>query len=162
MEKMTEIEALCETVVLELIEIKMHICNGRDFEGGVGLGGLINSLLYRKDQEEDKRKDEEVQDEDEDEECEESSEEEEFEFEHEYITERVKNKELMEEIEKLKEKKEEFEPTKRAVFELQDLVMRLIRFKKIDSMEWPHVFNILRNTGVEKGDIDVLCKGEIK
>lgn len=72
MEKMTPIEALCEAVVLELIEIKTHLCNGRDFEGGVGLGGLINSMLFRKDQEEDKRN-EEVQNEECCEKCEESS-----------------------------------------------------------------------------------------
>jgi hypothetical protein len=77
MKKMTEMEALCEVIVLELIEIKTHLCNRRELEGGVGLGGLINSLLYRKDQEESKRtRNEKVQDEDEDEECEESSEEE--------------------------------------------------------------------------------------
>ena len=77
MEKMTEMEALCEAVVLELIEIKHHLCNGRELEGGVGLGGLINSLLYRKDREEEKRN-EEVQDEECDEECEEGSEEEDY------------------------------------------------------------------------------------
>ena len=68
--------AMLELVVSELVEIKMHLCNGREFEAGVGLGGLINSLLNRKDMLEE---DEEVQDEDEDEECEESSEKEETE-----------------------------------------------------------------------------------
>ena len=58
---------------MELCELKHHICNGRHFEAGVGLGGLINSLLNRQDILEE---DEEVQDKDEDEECEESSEEE--------------------------------------------------------------------------------------
>jgi len=67
-------KSMLELVVSELVEIKMHLCNGREFEAGVGLGGLINSLLNRQDMLEE---DEEVQDEDEDEECEESSEEEE-------------------------------------------------------------------------------------
>lgn len=66
-------KSMLELVVSELVEIKMHLCNGREFEAGVGLGGLINSLLNRQDMLEE---DEEIQDEDEDEECEESPEEE--------------------------------------------------------------------------------------
>lgn len=79
MEKMTKIEALCETVAMELVEIKMHICNGRLFEGGVGLGGLISSVVDRQFKEQEARKkNEEVQDEECDEECEEGSEEEDY------------------------------------------------------------------------------------
>ncbi len=78
MEKMTEMETLCDYIVLELIKIKMHICNDRDFEGGMGLGGLINSLLYRKDTAEAKRKNEKVQEEDCEEECEDGEEEEDY------------------------------------------------------------------------------------
>jgi len=64
-----------ESTITELFEIKTHLCNGRDFEGGVGLGGLIQSLFHKQTLlSEDE--DEEVQDENEDEECEESSEEE--------------------------------------------------------------------------------------
>lgn len=50
--------------------------------------------------------------------------------------------------------------TRRSIFDLQDLVMRLIKFKKIDAMEWPHVISILRNTGVEDVDIKVMCNFE--
>lgn len=91
MEKMSREHAMLDLIVMELCELKHHLCNGRQFEAGVGLGGLINSLLNRKDILEEE--DEEVQDEDEDEECEESSEEENS-FEEDYIAERVKNKEL--------------------------------------------------------------------
>lgn len=47
LEKMTEIEGLCETIILSLFEIKNHICNERYFEGGVDLGCLITSLGER-------------------------------------------------------------------------------------------------------------------
>jgi hypothetical protein len=40
--------------------------------------------------------------------------------------------------------------------------MRLLKFKKIASEEVTNVTNILRNCGVSKGDIDVICKGQIK
>lgn len=51
--------------------------------------------------------------------------------------------------------------TKRAIFDLQDLLMRLIKFKKIRRNEIPGILNILRNTGVEQGDIDVICNAKI-
>ena len=61
--------AMMELIISELVEIKMHVCNGRHFEAGVGLGGLLNSLLNRKDiLEEDEIEDENGEDEDEDEE----------------------------------------------------------------------------------------------
>jgi hypothetical protein len=44
MKEMTKLEALCDRVIMELFEVKMHICNERHFEGGIGLGILINSL----------------------------------------------------------------------------------------------------------------------
>lgn len=76
MKESSKESAMIELVVSEIVEIKMHLCNGREFEAGVGLGSLINSLLNRKDILEE---DEEVQDENEDEECEESKDKEDFE-----------------------------------------------------------------------------------
>lgn len=38
-------------ILMELYEIKFHLCNQRHFEGGVALGGLINSLISLRDQE---------------------------------------------------------------------------------------------------------------
>lgn len=172
MEKMTEMEALCEFIVLELIEIKTHLCNRREFEGGVGLGGLINSLLYRKDQEEEKRKDAKVQEEEGDEECEEGSEEEDS-SEDSYLLEyqrekaaRIETENALLESEKKAKKLEEtnksINETKRCIFELQDLLMRLVKFRKINLEEVENVLNILRNTGVDKSDINVICKGLVK
>lgn len=174
MEERSEIKALCELIANELFEIKMHICNERYFEGGVGLGGLISSVLNRQfEEEKHRRKNEEVQKEESNEECEESSEEEDDDddsqdsFYSDYLTERdarQKAEKKLEEVTKfykdLEKKTETFEGTKRAIFELQDIIMRLIKFKKIDQSEVPHVINILRNTGVEQGDIKVLCNIE--
>lgn len=56
MEKMTDLEALCEFMINELYEIKCHFCNQREFEAGVGLGGLISALMIRQDNERMKRK----------------------------------------------------------------------------------------------------------
>ena len=79
MEEMGQIEAFCDVMANELFEIKMHICNERYFEGGVGLGGLLSSVINRQMQEKHERsKNEEVQDEEVDEECEESEEEEDY------------------------------------------------------------------------------------
>mgnify|MGYP000992933182 CR=1 FL=1 len=172
MEKMTEIEALCEHIVLELIEVKMHLCNGRDFEGGVGLGGLINSLLFRKDQEEEKRKNAKVQEEEGDEECEEGSEEEDS-SEDSYFLECQREKaarietehallESEKKVKKLEETNGSINETKRCIFELHDILMRLLKFKKIAKEEIENVISILRNTGVDKSDIEVICKGKIR
>ena len=85
MEEMGQIEAFCELIVNEIFEIKMHICNERYFEGGVGLGGLLNSVINRQMQEKHvRKKNKEVQDffsshdEECDEECEESEEEKDY------------------------------------------------------------------------------------
>lgn len=56
MEEMTEIEAICERLYVALYEIKMHICHGRFFEGGVGLGELMQAIDNRQVQEMEKRK----------------------------------------------------------------------------------------------------------
>lgn len=174
MEERSAIEALCEIIVNELFEIKMHICNERYFEGGVGLGGLISSVVNRQLQEADhRRKNEKVQEEKSNKECEESSEEEgddddsQDSFYSDYLTERDlrhKAEKKLEEVKTfykdLENKTATFEGTKKAIFELQDIIMRLLKFKKIEKSEVPHVINILKNTGVEQGDIKVLCNIE--
>jgi hypothetical protein len=168
MEKMTELEALCESVVLELIEIKMHLCNQRYFEGGVGLGGLISSLLNRQYKEqEERKKDKESQDENCCENCEENDSQESYYLQ--YLREKKmredfeKNaKELSERIKKYDAGISSLQATYNAIFLLQDLLMRLMKFKRIDIVEWPTVINTLTNTGVEQVDIDVICKGQIK
>ena len=170
---MTEKEAMLECIHNELYEIKCHLCNERYFEGGVGLGGLLNLVANAQYQEQEKRKrgeNEEVQEEECDEECEESSEEEDggeseekccysdylnlkrdLQIHEQAIDELTKkNKKLQKEADSIK-------ATKRAIFDLHDLIMRLIKFKKIDKIELPNVLNILRNTGVEECDIKILC-----
>ena len=110
---------------------------------------------------------EQVQEEEIDEEYEESSEEEDssedsyYEY---YLREEKLKREAGEKIEelvkknnKLEKETESIKATKRAIFDLQDLIMRLLKFKKIEEIEIPHVLNILRNTGVEECDIKVLC-----
>ena len=178
MEKMTEKEAMLECIHNELYEIKCHLCNERYFEGGVGLGGLMNLVLNAQYVEQEKRKrgeNEEVQEKECDEECEESSEEEDggeseekccysdyLDIQRSLRISEERVDELMKKIAKLEKENGAIKSTKRAIFDLQDLVMRLIKFKKIDSMEWPHVINILRNTGVEECDIKILCHMEEK
>ena len=60
-------------------------------------------------------------------------------------------------LHKIQEKYNEIKDTKNAIFNLQDLIMRLIKFKKIDKREIEVILNILRNTGVEECDIKILC-----
>lgn len=167
-EERSSIEAICELIVNELFEIKMHICNERYFEGGVGLGGLMNSVMNRQLQEADhRRKNEKVQDEECDEEYEEGSEEEDSNqasFYTEYLHEKhlresaEKNiNDFMSKLKKYQDSDDSIKDTKRAIFDLQDLIMRLIKFKKIEETEIENVINILMNTGVEKCDLNVLC-----
>ena len=85
-----------------------------------------------------------------------------------FMNERVKFVNLESELNELKKEKNEIEKkaclvnqTKNFIFELQDLFMRLIRNKKIDSSEWNNIFNILRSTGIEESDIKVLALGKI-
>lgn len=61
----------------------------------------------------------------------------------------------------LNKKEENIKNIKDQIFELQDLLIRLIRLKKIDRMEWSYIFDILRNTGVDDSDIKVLALGKI-
>jgi hypothetical protein len=77
MEKMSKRAAFLTYVVNELHEVKCHICNERYFEGGVGLGGVMNFISYELGESLKEIEDEEVQEEEFDEECEEGSEEEE-------------------------------------------------------------------------------------
>lgn len=177
LKKRGQIEVFCEVISNELFEIKMHLCNERYFEGGVSLGALLSSVMNRQLQEEIERsKNEEVQGEECDEECEESSEEEdEDEDEDEqvnyyadYLREknsRIETEKSLEELVKknkeLKEANDSIKATKKAIFDLQDILMRLLKFKKIADEEVNNVLSILRNTGVEKGDIEVICKGRI-
>lgn len=61
MKKMSVERAMLETVISELYEIKCHLCNERKFEGGVGLGSLISSLIVRAsslEEEEEKQQEE--------------------------------------------------------------------------------------------------------
>lgn len=173
MEKMTEKEALFECIYNELYEIKCHLCNERYFEGGVGLGGLLSLVANGQYQEQEKRKKEaheKVQKEECDEECEESSEEEDggeseevccysdyLDLQREVRACENKIEDLTKRNEKLEKENETIKATKRAIFDLHDLIMRLIKFKKIDKIEVPSVLNILRNTGVQECDIKILC-----
>lgn len=49
-----------------------------------------------------------------------------------------------------------------SLFELQDLIMRLLRFKKIDEVEVSNIVNVLRMTGIDDSDLKViaLCSKE--
>ena len=143
------------------VRAQMNITHGRDY---ISPFYHPSEVAFKKEEE-----DEEVQGEEFEEECEEEEDDDSSEdsFYSDYLTEkslREKAEKKLEEVTKfykdLEKKTETFEATRKAIFELQDLVMRLIKFKKIDAMEWPHVINILRNTGVEQGDIKVLCNIE--
>jgi hypothetical protein len=75
----------------------------------------------------------------------------------------ARNVELIKEMDKLKKELEKYEEdgciekTRKAIFDLQDLIIRLIKFKKIDQIEIPSILNTLRNTGVQECDIKVMC-----
>ena len=137
-----------------LYEIKNHICNQRYFEAGFGLGSLINEVGHQTDEYEQEDEEEDV---DEEENSEEN-----------YYLKYLEQKEMRELLEKQieefsKNKKElektnaTIESTRKSIFDLQDLLMRLLKFKKIHTSEIDNVLNILRNTGVEDCDIKVLC-----
>ena len=156
------------SIVMDLSKIHDAYVRSDNFSAGFELGALLTRVVNSINQDErEEDDDEEVQEEECDEECEESSEEEIsfLEFQREKTARILAEDGLAaanEKIKKLEQTNESIKETKRAIFELQDLVMNLIKFKKIDAKELPHIFNILRNTGVEKGDIDVICKGQIK
>lgn len=76
MEKMSKRSAFLTHVSNELYEVKCHISNERFFEGGVGLGGIINFINYELGESLKEIEDEEIQDEEWEEECEDGSEEE--------------------------------------------------------------------------------------
>lgn len=155
------------SIVMDLSKIHDAYVRSDNFSAGFELGALLTRVVNSINQDEREEDDEEVQEEECDEECEESSEEEIsfLEFQREKTARILAEDGLAaanEKIKKLEETNETIKATKHAIFELQDLVMRLIKFKKLDKKEIPNVLNVLRNTGVEKGDIDVICKGEIK
>lgn len=69
LEEKGPIEAFCEIIANELLEITTHICNERYFQGAISLGSLLSSVLNRQAQEEIERfKNKEVKDEDDEEE----------------------------------------------------------------------------------------------
>jgi hypothetical protein len=79
MKKLSKEEALLDSIINQLREVKYHFVNERPFEGGVGMGVLMNDLGNRI--EKLRGQDEEVHDEESDEECEEDYEEEDFDWE---------------------------------------------------------------------------------
>lgn len=46
-EEKSEIETFSELIFNELMEMKIHICNERYFEGGFVLGRLLCAVTYR-------------------------------------------------------------------------------------------------------------------
>ena len=170
MEERGEIEAFCEIISNELFEIKMHICNERYFEGGVGLGGLLSSVVNRQMQEEHARKkNEEVQDEEIDEECEESEEEE---VEDDYEESRLVQ-ELRRDIEesahgKMKlisecsEKDSQLKSLRILLMDLQDLFIQLLAHKRINKLDIPEVIKLLKRSGVDDSDLRVRAGQNLK
>jgi hypothetical protein len=155
------------SIVMDLSKIHDAYVRNDTFSAGFELGALLNRVVNSVNQDEREEDDEEVQEEECDEECEESSEEEIsfLEFQREKTARILAEDGLAAangKIKKLEETNETIKETKRAIFELQDILMRLLKFKKIASEEVTNVINILRNCGVSKGDIDVICKGQIK
>jgi hypothetical protein len=160
-------------IVTDLGKIHDHMVKEDKFSAGFELGALINRIVnYINDETRKEDEDEEVQEEECDEECEQGPEEEGgsedsyfLEFQREK-TARILPEERLEEanqkIMKLEGTANTLCHTKRCIFELQDLLMRLIKYRKINLEEVENVINILRNTGIEKGDIDVICKGIIR
>lgn len=148
-------------IVTDLGKIHDHMVKEDKFSAGFELGALINRIVnYINDKTRKEDEDEEVQEE----EC--GSEDSYFlEFQREK-TARILTEERLEEanqkIMKLEGTANTLCHTKRCIFELQDLLMRLIKYRKINLEEVENVINILRNTGIEKGDIDVICKGMIR
>jgi len=172
MEEMNEIEALCEAVFLELTEIKMHICNERHFEGGVALGGLINSVINRQYKEQKARKEnEKVQKERHDKECEESSEEEDSDSEDEdeddeydtdetYLIKNLKgqlykcNADLIELRQKDEERSEGINKLNEYLADLHDFLLDILRLETYPPLN-DDIINLLQETGVAKVDIKI-------
>jgi len=160
MKKRSKEAALLDGIIMELHEVKCHIANERPFEAGVGLGGLMNALCHKLEKCEEKN--EEVQGEESDEECEEGSEEEDFDWEAAHDLVEQENCNLRKTLKQSDEKLEEFECTKKALFELQDLIIKLIQIKKIDKTETKTVIDALKSTGISQGDIEVRCHAKIR
>lgn len=163
MEERGQIEAFCDIIANELFEIKMHICNERYFEGGVGLGALLSSVINRQMQEAHERsKNEEVQEEESNEECEESEEEE---VEEDYDESRLVQ-ELRRDIEesahgKMKlisecsEKDSQLKSLRILVMDLQDLFIQLLSHKRINKLDVPEVIKLLKRSGIDDSDLKV-------
>ena len=159
-------------IVMDLSKIHDFLVKQDTFSAGFELGALLNTVVNYINEDEREAKNAEVQEEEGDEECEEGSEEEDS-YEDSYFLQYTAEKELRIEtenkLEDLKEKTKKIEETnksinetKRCIIELHDILMRLLKFKKISKEEVDNVVNILRNTGVDKSDIDVICMGKIK
>lgn len=75
-------------------------------------------------------------------------------------------KEARDEIEKLKKKNDkqvfECKIIQRNLYDLQDLIMNLIKFNKIDKIEVESILNVLRSIGITESDIRILCNLEKK
>lgn len=85
-----------------------------------------------------------------------------------FMNERVKLVNIERELEKLKKinseiekKSDQINKTKNCIFELQDLLMSLIRHRKIELTEVEKVCYALRNSGVDESDLRVLALGKI-
>ena len=152
-------------IVTDISKIHDHLVKEDKFSAGFELGALLNRIVNHIN--DDEREDEEVQEEESDEEREESSEEEDS-NQASYFTEYLEEKRMremaeksisdfMDKLKKMESDNDSIKATKRAIFDLQDLLMRLIKFDKINEVEVPYVLNTLINTGVAKGDIDVIC-----
>jgi hypothetical protein len=159
-------------IVMDLSKIHDFLIKQETFSAGFELGALLNTVVNHINDDEREAKDAKVQEEEGDEECEEGSEEEDS-SEDSYLLEyqrekaaRIETENALLESEKRAKKLEEtnksINETKRCIFELQDLLMRLVKFRKINLEEVENVLNILRNTGVDKSDINVICKGLVK
>ena len=158
-------------IVMDLSKIHDFLVKQDTFSAGFELGALLNTVVNYINEDEREAKDAEVQEEEGDEECEEGSEEEDS-SEDSYLLEYQREKacrietensllEAAKKIKKLEETNQSINETKRCILELQDLLMRLVKFRKINLEEVENVLNILRNTGVDKSDIEVICKGRI-
>lgn len=170
MEERSDIEAFCEVIVNELFEIKMHLCNERYFEGGVGLGCLMSSAMNRQMQEEcHRRKNEKVQEKECDEECEEGSEEEDDDSDEEVADDAYESRiiqELRRDIEesahgKMKliaensEKDSQLKGLRVLLMDLQDLFIQLLAHKRINKLDIPEVIKLLKRSGIDNSDLRI-------
>ncbi len=157
LEERGQIESFCEVIANELFEIKMHIFNERYFEGGVGLGGLLSSVVNRQMQEAHERsKNEEVQDKEVDEECEESEEEEvkdDYEELRRDIEESAHGK--MKLISECSEKDSQLKSWRILLMDFQDLFIKLLAHKKINKFDIHEVIQLLKRSGIHDSDLKV-------